>query len=202
MTEHCGAKTRSGAPCRNEPGWGTDHFGFGRCRKHGGNTPNGRAHAAKVEANQAAADAGLRAAAIEDPHEALAVLMQLAGAQLDLARRKVEAFGDELLADGDASAWSRYFDGALDRMARIAKMAADADVGERRVRLAEASADLWAPVLAGILEDLELTDEQRERAPGIVEARLAALERRTGRAAAAVEGSVVEGSVVELGEGS
>lgn len=35
----CAAKTRSGAPCQKEPGWGTDHVGQGRCRLHGGATP-------------------------------------------------------------------------------------------------------------------------------------------------------------------
>jgi hypothetical protein len=33
---YCGAKTRNGTPCKHEPGWGTDHFGTGRCRLHGG----------------------------------------------------------------------------------------------------------------------------------------------------------------------
>lgn len=36
MKPSCGAKTRSGHPCRKEAGWGTDHFGEGRCRLHGG----------------------------------------------------------------------------------------------------------------------------------------------------------------------
>ena len=32
----CGATTRMGSTCRKQSGWGTDHFGFGRCRLHGG----------------------------------------------------------------------------------------------------------------------------------------------------------------------
>ena len=35
-TKLCGAKTRSGKPCRHEKGWGTDHPGEGRCKLHGG----------------------------------------------------------------------------------------------------------------------------------------------------------------------
>src|SRR5690554_1667741 len=35
----CGAKTRSGAPCKKQAGWGTDHLGQGKCRLHGGATP-------------------------------------------------------------------------------------------------------------------------------------------------------------------
>lgn len=33
----CGAKTRSGTPCKLRAGWGTQHFGSGRCKLHGGN---------------------------------------------------------------------------------------------------------------------------------------------------------------------
>lgn len=35
----CGARTRSGAPCKKQAGWGSDHLGEGRCRLHGGATP-------------------------------------------------------------------------------------------------------------------------------------------------------------------
>lgn len=34
--EMCGARTRMGTRCRKEMGWGTNHFGSGRCRIHGG----------------------------------------------------------------------------------------------------------------------------------------------------------------------
>ena len=32
----CGAKTRGGTPCKLRAGQGTDHFGTGRCKFHGG----------------------------------------------------------------------------------------------------------------------------------------------------------------------
>lgn len=35
----CGARTRSGSPCRNVAGKGTNHLGIGRCKFHGGATP-------------------------------------------------------------------------------------------------------------------------------------------------------------------
>lgn len=34
----CGAKTRTGSPCKKEAGWGTDHLGRGRCKLHGGSS--------------------------------------------------------------------------------------------------------------------------------------------------------------------
>lgn len=41
ITGQCGARTRSGEPCRQAAGWGTDHPGVGRCKLHGGATPRG-----------------------------------------------------------------------------------------------------------------------------------------------------------------
>ncbi|MBU0609035.1 MAG: hypothetical protein KKI08_14205 [Armatimonadetes bacterium] len=35
----CGAKNRSGNPCRQVAGMGTNHLGAGRCKYHGGATP-------------------------------------------------------------------------------------------------------------------------------------------------------------------
>ncbi len=32
----CGAKNRTGTPCQQKAGWGTDHVGTGRCKLHGG----------------------------------------------------------------------------------------------------------------------------------------------------------------------
>lgn len=40
----CGAKTRSGTPCRRPAGWGTDHPGEGRCKLHGGASLKGHLH--------------------------------------------------------------------------------------------------------------------------------------------------------------
>src|SRR4051794_2422133 len=46
----CGAQRRNGDPCRRPAGWGTQHAGYGACKLHGGSTPNGHVHAAKLEA--------------------------------------------------------------------------------------------------------------------------------------------------------
>lgn len=84
----CGAKIRdkasgtwSGETCLAARGWGTDHVGFGRCKKHGGKTPTGQRHAAleraRAEAEkvrQAQTFYGRRAAV--DPEQALLEEMQ------------------------------------------------------------------------------------------------------------------------------
>lgn len=39
--EYCNArKTQGSGYCKHEAGWGTDHKGVGRCKFHGGNTPD------------------------------------------------------------------------------------------------------------------------------------------------------------------
>lgn len=37
--DYCGAKNRSGQPCKLPAGWGTNHTGAGRCKLHGGLSP-------------------------------------------------------------------------------------------------------------------------------------------------------------------
>ena len=47
MTTHCGARNRTGGTSGLTQGWGTDHPGVGRCRFHGGSSPNARRAAAE-----------------------------------------------------------------------------------------------------------------------------------------------------------
>lgn len=44
----CGARTRSATTCQRPAGWGTSHPGAGKCKLHGGSTPNGTAAAART----------------------------------------------------------------------------------------------------------------------------------------------------------
>lgn len=69
----CGAKTkaRNGAgSCARPAGWGTEHVGTGRCKLHGGNTPNHNLMAQRVLAEKAVQTYGIR----RDMPPALALL--------------------------------------------------------------------------------------------------------------------------------
>lgn len=52
-TPRCGARRKQTGPsgeqltCNQPAGWGTDHPGFGQCKRHGGSTPNGVTAAAR-----------------------------------------------------------------------------------------------------------------------------------------------------------
>lgn len=57
----CGATKRdgSGAPCRLPAGHGTSHPGYGRCKRHGGSTPDQVDHARRLMAEHAAREFGI-----------------------------------------------------------------------------------------------------------------------------------------------
>lgn len=42
--KYCEALTRTGAKCQQPAGWGTDHFGEGRCKLHAGSSLRGADH--------------------------------------------------------------------------------------------------------------------------------------------------------------
>jgi hypothetical protein len=78
------------------------------------------------------------------------------------------------------SRWVTLRDIAVDRMARFAKMAIDAGIDERRVAVAERVADVLAPLLTNLAEDLNLTAKQRAMLPDALGTRLRALETKAG----------------------
>jgi hypothetical protein len=71
-----------------------------------------------------------------------------------------------------------------DRAVRYAKVAHDMGIAEREVRLAEKQGELLASVIRGVLDDLDLSEEQQAQAPAAIQARLRAVaELETGGAA-------------------
>jgi hypothetical protein len=63
----------------------------------------------------------------------------------------------------------------LDRAAKHAKLALDAGVAERQVRLAEQQGEIVAGAIKAMLEGLGLSKEQQKRAPALVRQVLTAL---------------------------
>jgi len=85
--------------------------------------------------------------------------------------------------------WIRARQDATDRLARYSKMALDAGVAERAIRLAEGYGEVLARMLTGVFADLVLTEEQQARAPDIVRKHLVLLE---GGKPEVIEGEVVD----------
>lgn len=161
----CGAATSSGGRCGQVAGWGTDHLGFGACKAHCGATPSGRQGAAFAMAR--AHVASLAQPQPIEPHEALDLALALTRAEVEYFTAKIEELQDQDAAgpvvsthtrprnlgkDGEDPSetitetrraapelhiWIRARAQAIDRLARYAKLAADAGVSERRVRVQE-----------------------------------------------------------------
>lgn len=168
----CGAKNRQGEPCQNRAGKGTAHVGFGRCRSHGGLTPNGKAQGARL---MALAELGPMGGEVDvNPLDALLYTVRRGSGLAALYRLQAEACA----ADGrDAAMYADLEAKALGDLARWAKMAIDAGVAERMVRIAEGTGERLASALEDALEGEELGPGARLRIVQRFGASLSRLER-------------------------
>lgn len=171
--KHCGAATRSGGKCKRPAGWGTEHSGVGRCKLHGGATPNHEKSAAMATARIMGEEMDI------EPHEALLWCVRLAAGEIKYATTQIAgleqatestAFGAKL------NIWIEVRQRASERLASFSKMALAAGVAERQVALAERYGDMIATLVGGILGDLKLTAGQQKKAPAVVRRHMALLE--------------------------
>lgn len=177
----CGAKTRRGTRCKTPAGWGTDHFGFGPCKKHGGLLPSVRQSAREA---MALAELRFMGVALDvEPTDALLTCVRTAAGHLAYLTRKVEEVppGGELQQAPNQNGqvlhvWARLQQDAIERLARVCKMALDAGVAERRVRLAERAGQQIAAAIERALEGMDLSNAQRAELGRRVSVELAVLE--------------------------
>lgn len=168
----CGARKKQGGTCGKPAGWGTDHLGRGRCKLHGGMAPSGRKAAQRQELQDF-----LSAAAPlldVDPIEALLYCVRRQSAVVAWLKVKVAAV-DEAGQAAD-NAWAQFEQEAVGQLARFAKMALDAGVAERRVRMAERTGETLASALEDALAEADLPPAQRLRVARAFSTRLAVLE--------------------------
>jgi hypothetical protein len=149
--EHCGANTKRGAVCNKPAGWGTP-YRHGRCRLHGGASPTHLKAAQRREAERAVASLGLprevapHMALLEAVHRAaghVAWLGEVVG-ELDknqlvhgITRTTQNPDGTRTVeARAAVNVWVKLYQDWHDRLVRVAKVAIDAGVAERQVRLA------------------------------------------------------------------
>lgn len=169
----CGATARSGAPCRRYAGHGTSHPGIGRCRFHGGSTPNHVKHAKREIARRAVVTYGLPRDV--EPHVALTEeLHRTAGHVAWLGDRVRELEPQQLhgpvvggtgsIPRAEAHIWMRLYCEERDRLVDVARTCIAAGVEERRVRVTEEQGAQLAEVIRGLLCDLgiSLTPEVRK----------------------------------------
>jgi hypothetical protein len=144
---YCGAMNRKGHPCTRPAGWGTSHSGIGNCKHHGGSTPNGVKYAGRRGLELEAIKLGF---SIEmEPDDLMLNTVYFAAGALAFATQRAAAIEEkDYETDGARIAQARLAD-AMDRSARVAKMAMDAGISDRRIRLAQR----WGESIASVIED-------------------------------------------------
>jgi hypothetical protein len=165
----CGGKLhgRDGT-CELPAGWGTKHKGYGRCRKHLGNSPTvaRAAERERVEQEAYAELARLNVAPVDNPLEEL---QKLAGRVLawekvigglvnDLSTIRYESKqgGEQLRAE------IALLERAMDRCERVLVAMARMNVDERIARVTEKQGQLVVQVLKGALDDLGIDRGEAE----------------------------------------
>lgn len=175
----CGAKLlKRDGTCTLPAGWGTDHQGFGKCRKHLGTTPN-VAKAAERERAEHEARRALEGItefeAVADPVLRLQLLAGRAERFMEVLGERVEELrsvrystegGEQLRAE--VSLYERAMASAGRLLVDLAKLNLD----ERLVRISETQAQVVNEVIRAVLSDLGLSAELREAARPIIARRL------------------------------
>lgn len=173
----CGAKKRNGQTCRAFAGQGTNHPGVGRCKFHLGNAKNHQIHAAKLEAQEIAAEyiSQFGESHEVDPATALLGVLHLSAGHLNWIRTELANLHDKDSLKGQAL--MRLWDEERDRIARISKMALDVGVAAKQVELAQRYGEALANLLQAVFHDplLGLTAAQRKRLPDILRTHLTAM---------------------------
>lgn len=193
----CGARKKSGGTCGRRKGWGTGHPGVGRCKFHGGASPQAEVSGAVELARREAAVMG-QPLSIE-PHVALIQCIEIAAGEVRYASDRIadleprQAVGQvvtsrpvklekgaedpgtyvEEFGPPAVHIWIEVRHRAMDRLVNYSKIALAAGVAERQVRIAEQQAQLLASAVRSILEDLGMADHPD--APRIVRKHLTLL---------------------------
>jgi hypothetical protein len=168
----CGALTRSGRACQLPAGHGTDHVGFGKCRRHAGNTPGGRVYAAKLAALAELPPLGGEVDI--NPLEALLYTVRRAYALAGYYRLQAEARD---LAGEDVEPYATLERQALGDLNQWAQRSVGAGVAERMVRIAERTGGILAAALEDALSGAELSASERSAVVARFAQALSRLER-------------------------
>ncbi len=190
----CGGHNRQGEPCGNPAGKGTDHLGVGNCTNHGGSTPSGRKHAQTELAKRAVQTYGLPrevapdVALLEEVHRTaghVAWLQQIVAGleegdlvwgQVQMVDKGSGQFGGvDTTYSAQVNVWLDLYRQERKHLTDVCKAALAAGIAERQVKLAEQQGALIAQVISRILDDLNLTSEQRALVPEVVPRQLMAL---------------------------
>jgi hypothetical protein len=157
----CGAKKRNGELCRAYAGQHTDHFGFGKCKYHGGNTPTHKKQAVKLEAERAMAETTMGQALDVRPDQALlGVLRATAGHTAWLAAEVANLDG----VDGErAPVLLKLYGDERDRLARVAEACLSTGISKVEVEVTQQQTEFIVKVVNCAMSAIGgLSNEQKK----------------------------------------
>lgn len=175
--------------CQSPPGWGTDHKGFGRCRKHGGDTVQGHKRAAVIEAKQRAKEFGNKQSNQIDPADALRQELTRTNNMLEWAREMCQTLIDaqastkapktDIIDSHQFLAYRLIMDQERDRLVRIARSSMDTTINARKQALAEALAAVVIDCFHSMTRQIpDLTPVQLEAAQEVLKSELTSATER------------------------
>ncbi len=158
----CGAKKKNGELCRAFAGQGTNHRGSGRCKNHGGATPNHSKRAVTQEMKR-------RMVTLGQPDENVtalgALLSELYASTGHVAwlREQIADMSPEHLGTVEGQAIISLYNGERDRKAQIARLAIQSGVDEAAIRVAEAQVQILGTALARACDTAGVSAPMRQR---------------------------------------
>jgi hypothetical protein len=176
----CGAKrtgksTSGPGICCQVAGWGTSHVGIGRCRLHGGNTPNQMQAAEKDRQIIAAKNAvELYGLPVDiDPHESLAREVRRTAGHVEWLGSFIQDLGSpeklkQVTEMGvQPSVWISMYQAERKHLVDVNKAAIAAGVSERKMQLQEEQGRLIAMAFQIFIRDemMAFTPTQMVEAP-------------------------------------
>lgn len=209
---NCGARTRSGGTCGLPAGHGTEHVGTGRCKLHGGSTPNAQVAGLIQLATRRAVVMGVPLDI--NPHDGILECIRITAGEVRYAseriaelqadeavlpivtttRRPMKGMGGSEDAEYVAEEvrtespqlhiWIQVRQKAMDRLVTYSATAIKAGIEERQIRLVERIGEQLSTVFERVIAAIpDLSERQRAEALGAYAGELRRLE-------APIEGTV------------
>lgn len=166
--------------CMQPAGSKTAHLGVGTCSRHGGNLPGHNVRGVRtLESIRIRSQLSMLGVPLEvKPTDALLHLVSEAAGNVAFLGGRVADLGFDLVGpiysltregvpvetSEEIRAMVRLYNDERDRLAKMAKLAIDAGIAEREVRVLEEQAVMMATVFKNVLASLPLTPELRAQA--------------------------------------
>lgn len=162
----CGAKKHQGTgTCTRPAGWGTTHPGTGRCKLHGGSTPQHRASAADDQARISLNREGL--VPITNPVAELQALAAEVVGLKDIFATEVEKLRGWDYTDKEgrqeAVVVLQAYERALDRSERILVSMARLNLDEKMARINEAQGKQYLGIMERAFAAVKMPAELRSQ---------------------------------------